>query len=199
MTNNVALVKQAIAKGIPYKEYRQLVSDLLLQEKSTGDEQSAELLNYSKLNNQRMKRLDKTIKIPENTQKSISAIDKPYIFLVITEGWCGDASQSVPIIDKVVQLNSNFEMAIVLRDDNPELIDAYLTNGGRAIPKVIMYDRASQTVISDWGPRPETALKMVADYKAQHGTLDDQFKEDLQIWYNENKGQQVMKELSELL
>ena len=198
MTSTIDLVKQGIANGMSYTEYRELVSDLLLKNESTGHEQTPDLLNYSMLNNQRMKRLDKTIKIPTEAQDFISKSTKKLTFLTITEGWCGDASQVMPVVHKIVQLNSNFDMKVVLRDDNPELMEHFLTNGNKAIAKFILFDRETETVVETFGPRPSIPTQMVIDYKEEHGALDAEFKEHLQVWYNKDKGANVIADVLQL-
>jgi hypothetical protein len=99
----------------------------------------------------------------------------------------------------VADLNSNINYRVVLRDDNDALMNQFLTNGGRSIPKLIAIDNKSEEVIGTFGPRPSEATKMVNDYKQKHGTLTAEFKEDLQRWYNKDKGQSTIKDLLELL
>lgn len=195
----IDLVKDAIERGISYTEYRNLISELLLKGQSTGHEQTEDLVHYSTLNNQRMKRLDKTIKLSEDDKERILANNKTLTFLVITEGWCGDASQVIPVVNKIVESNPNFDMKIVLRDDNIQLMDAFLTNGNRAIAKFIIYDREQDSIFNTYGPRPSIATQMVTDYKKNHGSLDAEFKEHLQVWYNKDRGQNVIKDLLSLI
>ena len=179
-------IEKSLQKTYTYQKYRTLVSDLLSEGKATGPEQSAALTNYSLLNDKRMKRLDKTIKITEETKAQFKTAKKQ-TWLVITEGWCGDAAQNLPVLDKMAALNENINLKLVLRDENLELMDLFLTNGGRSIPKLIALDN-DNNVINTWGPRPTVATKMVAAYKAENGALDAQFKQDLQVWYNKDKG-----------
>ena len=181
------IIKKSLENTYTYQEYRTLVSDLLLVGKSTGPEQSEYITNYSMLNDKRMKRLDKTIKITEETVSEIKKLEVPQTWLVLTEGWCGDAAQNLPVINKMAALNENIQLKLVLRDDNLDLMDLFLTNGGRSIPKLIALDK-DNNVLNTWGPRPTVAAEMVADYKATHGSLDAQFKQDLQLWYNKDKG-----------
>ncbi|QTD38764.1 thioredoxin family protein [Polaribacter batillariae] len=192
------IIEKSFVKTRSYKKYRTLVSDLLSEGKSTGPQQSAALTNYSLLNDKRMKRLDKTIKLSNETIQEFKQIQEPQTWLVITEGWCGDAAQNLPVINKIAEINSKIDLKIVLRDENLELMDLFLTNGGRAIPKLIALD-ANNNVIFTWGPRPTVAAKMVADYKAENGSLDAQFKKDLQIWYNKDKGQGVQDDFVALV
>lgn len=188
------IIKNSLQKAISYPEYRTLVKNLLDQGKSTGPNQSEDLLNYSLLNDKRMKRLDKTIKLTEETIAKVKDVKEPQTWLVLTEGWCGDAAQNLPVIHKIAEENPNINLKLVLRDENVELMDEFLTNGGRSIPKLIALDKENE-VISTWGPRPTTATKMVADYKNEHGSLDAEFKKDLQVWYNKDKGNDVQKDI----
>ena len=191
------LIEESLEKAISYDQYRTLVSDLIEQGKSTGEIQSDNLLNYSILNDKRMNRLDKTIEISENTKNKVKNVKKEQTWLVLTEGWCGDAAQNIPVINKIAEQNSKINLKFVLRDENPELMDQFLTNGGKAIPKLIAIDDESN-VLGTWGPRPSEATSMVTDYKEKYGKLDPEFKKDLQIWYNKNKGRNTENDLISL-
>jgi hypothetical protein len=144
-----------------------------------------------------MKRLDKTTKLDDSVVNKFSSIDKKITWVVLSEGWCGDAAQNLPVINKLAETNSNINLRIVLRDENPELMNEFLTNGNQAIPKLIQLE--NEKVTKTWGPRPTIATKMVVDYKAKHGQLDADFKKDLQVWYNKNKNENVIEDLSELI
>lgn len=191
-------IDNSLKNTLSYQEYKDLVKSLLADNKSTGPNQSEDLTNYSLLNDTRMKRLDKTIKILEETENEIIKVKTPLTWLVITEGWCGDAAQNLPIIYKMAELNKNIELKIVLRDENLELMDLFLTNGGRSIPKLIALDKEN-TVLYTWGPRPTVATKMVADYKEKHGVLDADFKQSLQVWYNKDKGKSTQDDFVKLI
>ncbi|AOW17957.1 thioredoxin family protein [Polaribacter vadi] len=192
------IISKSLENTYTYQEYRDLVKDLLAEGKSTGPEQSDYILNYSKLNNSRMKRLDKTTKISDETAQEIQKLASPQTWLVLTEGWCGDAAQNLPVIHKMAELNKNINLKLVLRDENLALMDLFLTNGGRSIPKLIALD-TDNNVIDTWGPRPKVATKMVADYKEKNGSLDPQFKEYLQVWYNKDKGLSTQEDFVSLI
>ena len=195
---NNTLIPNSLEKAISYSQYRTLIKTLLIQEKSTGLVQSDDLLNYSILNDKRMDRLDKKIVISTESQESINNLKNNFTFLVIAEGWCGDAAQIMPILNKIAVASSKIELKIVFRDENPELMDEFLTNGGKAIPKTIIVD-SNNKVINSWGPRPSVATRMVQDYKEQNGSLDAEFKKNLQIWYNKDKGANTQEDLIKLL
>lgn len=192
-------IKAGLDKSKTYLEYRKLVSDLLLEEKSTGPIQTDALLHYSKLNETRMNRLEKTIVIsPENVER-IKLLRKKYIWLVISEGWCGDAAQLLPIMHKMEVLSDNIDFKIVLRDENVALMDKFLTNGSRSIPKLIILDKETLSVLDSWGPRPKEAFNLIKNYKEKHGVIDETIKTELQMWYLHDKGLSTQNELIELM
>ena len=187
-------ITKSLENSYTYSEYRILVENLLNNGKSTSQEDSEAMVNYSKLNHSRMKRLDKTIKLPQEVIERIESITTPIEWIVLTEGWCGDAAQNLPVINKIADLNPNINLRIVLRDQHPELMDKFLTNGGKAIPKLI-HAEYEFSKIESWGPRPTVATKMVADYKAEHGSITPEFKKDLQVWYNKDKGISTVEDM----
>ena len=184
------VIENSLKNALSYEGYRAFVSALLTNGKATGIEQSEALTNYSLLNDKRMKRLDKTIKLSKETLQEFQKISEPNTWLVLTEGWCGDAAQSLPVLNKIAKSTDKIDLKVILRDENLPLMDLFLTNGGRSIPKLIVLDKENN-VIDSWGPRPTIASKMVADYKEKNGALDPQFKQDLQLWYNKDKGENV--------
>lgn len=191
-----AIINNSLEKSMSYQDYRDLVAELASNNTTSGDQKTEALANYTKLNDKRMKRWDKTIKVPDLYQSQIKNSDASLTWLVITESWCGDAAHIMPVINKVATLNGNIDYKVVLRDDNPELIDAFLTNGGRAIPKLIMLDNATGDVVGTFGPRPSEATAAVNKYKEEHGSVTPEFKEDLQRWYNKNKGENIIHDLA---
>ena len=192
------LIKDSLIKSTSYTTFRNLVRGLLEKGKSTGPNQSEELLNYSMLNDKRMSRLDKKIKLSETTIERLNKVQKEQTWLLITEGWCGDAAHILPVMNKMSAENENINLKVVLRDENLELMNQFLTNGSMSIPKLVVLD-ANEEVVSSWGPRPSIASKMVVDYKEKHGSLDPGFKKDLQLWYNKNKGVNIQEDLVDFL
>ncbi|UII74561.1 thioredoxin family protein [Flagellimonas sp. HMM57] len=193
------LIQRNIANGMDYKTYRDLVHDLAQNERTTGENQSEALINYTQLNDRRMNRWDKTLKIPLEIETKIANLPNKFTFLVISESWCGDASPALPVINKVVERNANFELKIVLRDENLELMNEFLTNGSQSIPKLIIWNQEKEEIFGEWGPRSSVATKMVEAYKEEHGKLTPEFKQDLQVWYNKDKGQTILNDLVALL
>lgn len=193
------IIENTLKTAKSYTEYKQMVLELLKQGKSTGLNQNENLFNFSKLNNQRMKRLDKQTKLKENTLSKAQRINKDFTWLVLTESWCGDAAQTLPVINKFAEANEKIDLKVVLRDENEELMDQFLTNGSKSIPKLIVVDNDSKEVVGSWGPRSAKAAKMVLDYKEKHGKIDHTLKTDLQNWYNQDKGLHIEMEMVDLI
>ena len=193
------IIEGSLKNSLSYKEYRKLVEDLVIQNSTTGFEKTEALAEYTKLNNRRMKRWDKTLKISEDSKNVISHNHKKTTWLVLTESWCGDAAHVIPVINKAAELDDNINLRLVLRDENKDLMGAFLTKGARAIPKLIAIDEETGQVVKTFGPRPSEAAKLVDEYKLEHGSLTPEFKQDLQIWYNKDKGQTTISDLEKLL
>ncbi len=193
-----SIIQSAIQNSHSYNEYRTIVSKLISEGKSTGHEQSADLLHYSELNEVRMKRLEKTLKLDGEVEKALQNLKSKQTWLVIAEGWCGDAAQILPIIKLMSEASKNIDLKLVFRDENEELINLFLTNGAKSIPKLLILDEAFN-LINHWGPRPEGAKNLIIEYKANHGIVDEAAKIALQKWYLDDKGISTMKEIVVIL
>ena len=186
-------------KCLSYNEYRNYIQHLVENQSTSGKEKSQDHINFTMLNDRRMKRLEKTITVPDAIKERLSIFNGKVTWLVLVESWCGDAAQALPVIHKIAELNVGIRLRILLRDKNESLMNQFLTNGARAIPKLIMIDSESEEVIDTFGPRPSAITKIVEDYKRIHGKITPEFKEDIQRWYNKDKGQTIMEDLLSLL
>lgn len=190
-------MKKYIDSSLSFNEYISLLDKLLSEGKTTGPNQSESMVGYGRLNLTRMRRLDKTIELDETIMGSVAALDVDWVWLVITEGWCGDAAQNIPIIEKVAAANSGIETRYILRDENPELMDQFLTNGSRSIPKLIAIERESGEVLGTWGPRPKVAQELFTELKSR-GMEKPLINENLQRWYIADRGLSLQAELAGL-
>lgn len=196
-------MKFAIAESLlnshSYLKYRAAVTDLLKDGKSSGKQQSAELLHYSQLNEARMNRLDKKLVIAEDNIHKLLSLKKKYTWLVISEGWCGDAAQILPVLNKMATITKHIELKIVFRDENDGLMNQFLTNGARSIPKLIVLEESTKSVLGSWGPRPKGATDLITSYKRQYGAIDETAKTELQLWYLHDKGIGIQTEVADLM
>jgi hypothetical protein len=183
--------------AIVYADYRKLIDTLLQDCKVTSGEPTEHMLHYTKLNVQRMNRIEKTF-VPDATTLDIfSALRKPNKWLVIAEGWCGDAAQTLPVIAKLASLNPLIDLRIVLRDQHLDLMDQHLTNGTRSIPKLLILDE-NNLILDTWGPRPLDAKNMVLEFKA-NGLPHDEWVERVHAWYAKDRGKSTEREIVNII
>ena len=177
------------------KAYLEQVAKLLAVGKTTGNNHSEDMLHYTRMNLKRMNRWMKKGQISPEVESVVKNIREPQKWVVLTEAWCGDAAHVLPFIAKITELNPNIRLEIKLRDENLELMDQHLTNGGRSIPKLIAFDEEGNEMF-EWGPRPaviqDAFLQMkAADIDPAERTLE------LQKRYNQDKGQAIQTEIAE--
>jgi hypothetical protein len=167
----------------------------MAQNLTTGTNQTEQILQYARLNVQRMRRVDKTIVLLPELREALASLQNKYVWLTLTEGWCGDAAQIVPVIEAIVQAsNGKLESRYLLRDENLDLMDRYLTDGGRSIPKLIVLHADTLTEAATWGPRPAPAQAMFQELKSQNLPFED-FATQLHSWYAHDKTQSTQREL----
>lgn len=179
------------------QDYLTLIEKLLSENKTTGTNHSEFYLNYTKLNLQRMQRWLKTADLSSEVIEVISNIKTKQHWVILTEAWCGDAAHSLPIIYKMSALNPLIQFAWKLRDENEELMNKYLTNGGKSIPKLIVYDDKGNELFN-WGPRPSALQETYLQLKKEAKSFDD-INLVLQKFYNDDKGKSVQKEIVTML
>jgi len=181
-----SITKSDIEKGMSFHQYIELINTLLAEGKTTGPNQSESMANYARLNAQRMDRIHKTTTLEPDLLQAVQYM-KPQHWVVLTEGWCGDAANSVPVMDLVAKASEGkIQLTILLRDENLSVMDQYLTDGSRSIPKLIVLDAETMQELQVWGPRPDPAQRLMMEHKANPVEGRDVYR-DLQQWYNEDK------------
>jgi hypothetical protein len=199
MTQTKVITKKTIAQSMDYEQYRAFITERLENNQSTGTNHSEAMVDYTSLNDKRMHRLDKTIKLTPETLTTLQSIETPLIWLVLTEGWCGDAAQTVPIMAKMAGESLNIELKLIFRDENLDIMDEFLTDGGRSIPKLIVLNKETLEVLENWGPRPVEAQELF--WKAKNSPDFDypEVQKALQLWYAKDKTLSTQKELTALV
>ncbi len=151
---------------------------------------------FYELNKKRIERLLKTYQPSEEQKLLLQSKEFKGKVLIISEGWCGDAAQSVPVVYKF--FSPVGEVKIIYRDTN-NLIDSYLTNGAKSIPVVLLLNE-SNDVVAQWGPRPAYGDELLKKFKTDPSEYPkEQFLQDLQVAYNKDKGNAIANELLSLL
>ena len=200
--------KTITENAMTYPDYRAMIDQLFSEGKTTGDNHSEAMLNYTKLNIARMRRLDKKSRLSEDIIDDLKKNEKSLTWLVITEAWCGDAAQVIPVLHQMAEASEHINLKLILRDENLDIMDAFLTNGARSIPVLIILDAVTNEVLRSWGPRPMEVQQMVMDAKAKAAATDDaeeskiiwgEAKKNSQLWYAKDKTLSIQREIIEVI
>lgn len=188
-----------LAKSLDYTSYQSLIEKLLKEGKTTGENHDENMIHFSELNLKRMKKWDKIIQLSDDLVQAIHQINNKQEWIALTEGWCGDAAQNLPLINKIAEANDHITFRLLLRDQNPEVMDCYLTEGGRSIPKLIILDTDTDQELATWGPRPAPVQKMLHEMKSKGDFSYEYFSLLSHTWYAKDKSKTAQGEFLELL
>ncbi len=192
------ITQDTIKQAYTYASYKKLIDDLLLEGKTTGTNQSPSMIQYTQLNVQRMERVEKTVTLSDIMTQKLNQIKQDWIWLVLAEAWCGDVPANLPVIAKMAEVSEHLRLKIILRDEHLDIMDQFLTNGGRAIPKLVCLNATTLEVIESWGPRPAPAQKIVMDYKAKKDEPYMEMVKRVQLWYAKDRGKTIQEEFMQL-
>jgi thioredoxin-like negative regulator of GroEL len=195
------LEKHHLEPSLTYQDYMKMAHELFEQGKTTSKYphyNETWVLELTKLNFQRIQRIEKTTQVSEDIQKELEKLNKRWIWLVLVESWCGDVAQNLPTIHKIAEASKGkISLKLLLRDENLEVMDMFLTNGGRSIPKMICLDE-NLTILGTWGPRPAPVQELMLNAKAEGKTFDE-IHDIVHGWYAKDKTQTLQKELLALI
>ncbi len=183
-----------------YQKYFELTQNHVANHQTSGSNQSEALIGFTALNLKRMERLNKTLKITAELQQIAENLSSRQTWYVISENWCGDCAQNLPAIQKIVEHSKGkIELKIVFRDENPELMEIYHTNGAKSIPKLIAFDENKNELFT-WGARPKEANEILYAWKANpQGKSWEDFEKELHLWYARDKAQSLFNEFYTIL
>lgn len=182
-------------KGLTYEAYTAEMKAYAKEGKTSGPEQTDSLIHYTRLNASRMRRIGKTTPLLPDILEQLANLEKSYTWKVFTESWCGDAAQVLPVLGLIAEASDQIDLDILYRDEHPDLFAQYLTNGAKSIPKLVAIDGDSGKELGRWGPRPEILQARVMAHKAAPDQPQTEFMEEIQQWYNNNKGGQIQTEI----
>ncbi len=200
------ITRSLLKEALSYEDFKERVSSLYEEGRPTsGEDSDAPLLEFTQLNINRLSRNEKTNKIKPELVSTLSNFPRPMYWLVLAEGWCGDVAESLPVIYKMAQPHTHITLGIIFRDQNLNIMDQYLTNGGRGIPKLIILDQENLEEIASWGPRPRPIQSFVEEKKQEQDQYDTKMEwvnsihEGMHKWYAQDKGQTLQDEIKNIL
>lgn len=195
---SITITHEHLSNAITYTQYMELIDRLLAENKTTGNNHSEEMVEYTRMNMHRMYRMGKTALLDDELVQLLMSVENKMTWVVLTEAWCGDAAQNLPAIAKIAAASPLIELKLLLRDENPEIMDAYLTNGTRSIPKLIALDAETLQALGTWGPRPEPAQQLVQEAKENKLPFKE-MAEKLHHWYAKDRSRTLQQEFKCLL
>lgn len=149
---------------------------------------------YLEINRQRVRRIQKSLVLTSEIKTAVTAVSRGSKWLILNEHWCGDGAQILPVLDAVGQASSGqLTVRVLYRDQNLGLMDRFLTQGGRSIPKTIALD-ADFDVVADWGPRPMQAMNLVRAKKADPEEAPH-YARHLHKWYAQDRQVSIQAEI----
>lgn len=179
-----------------YVAYQQLCEAIVSAQNPQPPYTNPVYMHYAKLNVSRMNRWWRDLELSETLSNYLKDLSSAQTWIIIAEPWCGDAAPAIPFLVKLAELNPLIQYDIQLRDSAPFLIEQYLTNGSKSIPKFIVRDTDGKDLFT-WGPRPSSAQALVDELV--RNKVDMEVKAvQLQNWYNKDKGEEMQRELMEL-
>jgi hypothetical protein len=184
--------------GMTYAEYKahweaERTADL----PDDADASDRRMMHYLNYNHERQASVHAAYTVSEDLHDALDATHTPQTWMVLTEPWCGDSAFILPVIAEAAQAHPDIDLRILLRDDNLDLMDRFLTGGSRSIPKLAALDE-NGAVLFTWGPRPDAA-------QDRYDALNADGKDKMAIvkalldWYDEGGWQHVERELIDTL
>jgi hypothetical protein len=180
--------------GMDYDEYVKLMQT---RAAGAGEQPDNERMQAIPMNLHRSQRISKTYQVPEDICRLINQIAAKQYWLVLTEPWCGDSSQTLPFIAHYANCSPDIELRILLRDQYPEIMDCYLTDGNRGIPKLVVFSEEGVELLQ-WGPRPEAARQLFNRNKAA-GMQKKENIAQVMLWYGRDRGHTLEAEFRTIL
>ena len=130
--------------------------------------------------------------VPDELLARFAALGGAWHLLVLSEDWCGDAVNTVPVVARLAELAPNADVRVLARDANVDLMDAHLTGTSRSIPIVILLDEEFKEV-AWWGPRPRALQAWVM---GPGKALEPEAKyREVRAWYARDRGRSTLEEL----
>lgn len=134
----------------------------------------------------------RTARVAPDLSSRAALVAGDWNLLVLSEHWCGDAVNSVPVIARLAEAIPSCELRVLSRDENPDLMNAHLTAGTRSIPIVMVLDQEF-TERGWWGPRPSWLQNWFLTEGCQMEKPDR--SRQLREWYARDRGRSAQAEV----
>jgi len=183
--------------GLTYADYRAQWREQKDQSAEGLDPDERKTLHYLNYNWERQAHVHDNYTPSDDLQEAANTIEAPQLWMVLTEPWCGDSAFLLPVIAEAAQLTDDVTLRILLRDDNLDVMDQYLTDGSRSIPKMAAFSDDGEELFT-WGPRPEGASQKFAALRAEYDDKMEMVKK-LIAYYEDGAWREADAELAQAI
>jgi Thioredoxin len=168
----------------------------MLKERYAGATTFADFLAGVHTNAELWRAVAARAQVPPDLAARTAALRGEWHLLILSEDWCGDAVNTVPVVARLCEANPRLDCRLLARDANPDLMDTHLTNGSRSIPVVMVLD-ADYVEHGWWGPRP-TELQRWVLTEGQALEKSERYRQ-VRGWYARDRGRTTLEEILALL
>ena len=140
--------------------------------------------------------LYRLLQVDDDLVARAAAIPGEWHLLALSEDWCGDAVNVLPLVARLAERVPNFDLRILARDRNPDLMDAHLTKGSRSIPVVMLLDERF-VEHAWWGPRP--APLQAWRFSEGRSMPGPERTKWMRQWYARDRGRTTLEEIVAML
>ena len=193
------ITKELIAAGMTFDQYMDLTKSIVESIHSEGKYVQPSTLRYTQSNWERMNKVLQNTVISQRLYNQISELKEEWVWLVITEPWCGDASWGVPALYLIASSSEKIDFRIILRDTHTDIMKAYQTDGSDSIPKLICLRNNDLKELGTWGPRPDILHQQVLKWKDEPGADYKTSVRQLHAWFEADMSKSIEEELSILV
>jgi hypothetical protein len=194
-----AITPPVLARTISWAEYYAIAQGYVGSDDKPELYRNEKMLRYTKENINRMDHILQTINIQSKLYNAMTAISTDLIWVVLTEPWCGDASQVVPVLYTIAGCSEHISFRIVQSDAYPEVLTDYLTAGSRSIPKLICLRADTLEEFGTWGPRPAVLHTMVQAHKDDPDMSFGAKVRMVHDWYGADQTLSIQEEFIDLV
>ncbi len=188
--------KEIINNLLSLEDYHKFFEKVSNQKGTEAPYDDEGFLLYTIANFKRSNKIRTKVNLDKKLYNELNSGTDTWTWVLITEPWCGDASFTQPIIEAVC-LAGDIDLKIALRDKEKTMMNAYLTDGGKSIPKLVVLNE-HLIEIFQWGPRPQELQAKIKNLLNNNGSYDEKLKLAHQ-WYRKYGSEALQLELLELI
>ena len=196
LSNMFKFTKEKINNLLSIESYQDYFEQIAKKEIIESPYDQDAYFAYTEANFKRSIKIKTKLDLNKKLYNELDEKTEDWTWVLITEPWCGDASFIQPVIEAIC-IAGGIDLKIALRDKEEDLMDAYLTNGGKSIPKLVVLDKDLKELFN-WGPRPAELQTAIKNLLNSGGSNEEKLKLAHQ-WYRKYGNEAIQQELLDLI